>query len=992
MGTEAFDTKGPEIINLDNIKEWYARQAQSFLLSLKNQKTPLDWNNIQKSLNVGYDKKWLLAKDKYVLMVNGTEVATLKQDKNHDNIISFLYEVVKQTGIEALSGKEPAADKVKEKCNEIIINMQLDELEKGVTKATLLAEMQARLNRHTATDPRGKSDDINENEHIKDRVATNVDIQKAQNDTLQSLIKQLNKQLKQDLQTTQLQLEKEHLEHLLSELQNIQKQLEANPSEPEIGRLRNDLQRVIGEINTLSQKKNAEIKTPKKFREKSDGGSGSSEKKRGGPRAEGYDDVYFNAPSWSNEAERVAVGSGETRAVKPHASNPEIIVGADGTLRELKDLNKVSLDELIGMWNKLSEEDKSHDQANTIRTALLYRVIKEATLWPKLGSDGKVIGSSMETLLPKLWGIDKFWTLVKEVIVDSSFVSTMNSEVTRNLQLAKAVRANERANAKQTYLTNYFALTDETEKSAIILNAFVKNLAPIMYEKYQDPMLNNPLALKLIFEPYKDESNVLDYQSAAADIEWVCGTLWNGSNDILDVAKNEGAGGLVRLGLTKMVENGYISIDTAAKIARGTDAVMNIAQTWFAVAWVVHGVMTVWNFGRALFGFDMKKDAAGKDVRDWSKVTKSAKNALGRGLGGYYGMQVLQNPSSWKDIPLVSSLYPAFDKEWRAKQKIEEQVNSGILISTTAASEVMDNVFGQKSIEELKSDGVLLVNARTDEVSMDVDKFISLAESYPQLKNLDKSEKRAYVSALNSKLVNEYQLTWKKLDELAKTGKKFTDVLAYLEAQNALIQKFKWVLEWAGLWSPQFAEDLQTKTGPEKEALEAKLAFAAQQMNKLNNKDDIWNKYVTNEMTHITGASEKALLVWSLKKAMDQTDIAGTNGQSFLTSKLKDYLLTDSLSDYFKAVAVVFSNTETFGASPKPSPLYLNPPTAAPWVPPPPDFVSFIHDATIGNATVWGTDYISSPTLGTDVSNYIDTSRTLSSPITKKWEEIVGEL
>lgn len=43
--------------------------------------------------------------------------------------------------------------------------------------------------------------------------------------------------------------------------------------------------------------------------------------------------------------------------------------------------------------------------------------------------------------------------------------------------------------------------------------------------------------------------------------------------------KNEGIGGLTRLGLTKMVENGYMSIDTAAKVARGTDAVMNIAQT-----------------------------------------------------------------------------------------------------------------------------------------------------------------------------------------------------------------------------------------------------------------------------------------------------------------------------------------------------------------------------------------------------------------------------
>lgn len=73
--------------------------------------------------------------------------------------------------------------------------------------------------------------------------------------------------------------------------------------------------------------------------------------------------------------------------------------------------------------------------------------------------------------------------------------------------------------------------------------------------------------------------------------------------------------------------------------------------------------MTLWNFGRTLFGYNKKKDAAGNDVRDWSAMKKSAKNALGRGLGGYYGMQVLQNPSSWKDIPLVSSLYPAFDKE-----------------------------------------------------------------------------------------------------------------------------------------------------------------------------------------------------------------------------------------------------------------------------------------------------------------------------------------
>ena len=86
-------------------------------------------------------------------------------------------------------------------------------------------------------------------------------------------------------------------------------------------------------------------------------------------------------------------------------------------------------------------------------------------------------------------------------------------------------------------------------------------------------------------------------------------------------------------------------------------------------------------------------------------------------------------------------------------------MNSGILISTTTANEVMNNVLGQKTIEELKTDGVLLVNDKTDAVSMDVDKFIALAASFPQLKNLSISEKRAYVSALNRKLVNEYQLT-----------------------------------------------------------------------------------------------------------------------------------------------------------------------------------------------------------------------------------------
>ncbi len=721
-------------------------------------------------------------------------------------------------------------------------------------------------------------------------------------------------------------------------------------------------------------------------------------RKAKGPNPDGSDDVHFNSPSWSNEADKVAVDSGTTRAPKV-TNNPEIVVGADGTIRELKDLKKVWLDELIFLYTWLTDADRSHEQANTIRTALLYRVIKEWSMGSKLWPDGQVEKSALEPIVKKLWGMDKFWSLVKEVVVDSSFISDMNSTVTRNLQLAKAVRADEREQTKQTYLTNYFALTDETEKSAIVLNAFVKHLAPIMYEKTQDPMLNDPLALKHMFDIYKDETNVLDYQTAAADIEGVCGTLWNGPNGAWDVAKSEGIGGLTRLAMTKWVENGWRSIDTAAKAVRVTDTVVNLAQTWFGIAALFNTARWAFRYVKSWFTSDATKKAELQKAGWWN-----LKKAVWYGLGGYYGLQVLKDPSSWSNIPGVATLTNIFDKEARTKQKIEEQVNSGILISTTTSSEVMEHVFGQKTIDELIAEGMLLEKPTwSGNVAMDVDKFLSLADTFPQLKKLTTAEKRAYVTSINRKLVDEYQLTWPKLEELARTGKKFTEVLAHLEAQNALVQKFKWVLEWEGLWSPQFAEDLQTKTGPEKEALEAKLAFAAQQVNKLNNKDGVRNKYVTNEMTHIAGTSEKALLMWSLEKALKQKDMTGSDGQSFLTSKLKDYLLTDSLSDYFKAVAVVFSNTETFGASPKPSPLYLNPswttidiPDAdAPWgkrTVAAPDFVSFIHDATIGNATAWGSGYISSPTLGADESNYINTNVALSSPATKKWEEIIGEL
>lgn len=988
MGTEVFDTKGPEIIKLDDIKEWYAQQAKAFLLSLKNQSTPLDWGNIQKSVTVGYDKKWLLAKDKYVLMVNGTEVATLKQDKNHDNIISFLYEVVKQTGIEALSGKEPAADKVKEKCNEIIINMQLDELEKGVTKATLLAEMQARLNRHTATDPRGKADDIVENEHIKDRVTTNVDIQKAQNDTLQSLIKQLNKQLKQDLETTQLQLEKEHLEHLLNELQNIQKQLEGNPSEPEIGRLRNDLQRVIGEINNLSQKKNSEIKTPRKFSEKSAGGS--PEKKRWGPRADGYDDVYDGdrvdgrnitgaEVVWAGGTNNVELG--KTRAPNI-TNNPTFEAGKDGIVRSEK-LRVIPLKELIGYYNKLSNDDMALD-AQQIRSALLYRMIKSGAVAPQLSTGATIehvpFGDALNMLGnndPKA-GLASFWELMQKAMVDSSFKSKMNADVTRTLQLAQAAKAEDWRDTRQSFLYDYFELTNPQERSAIILNAFVKNLAPVLGARFDDATLQ-PGSLRYMFDIYKGGDWVLDYEQAAQDIER---TTWElGNATATDVFMQQGAPGLMRQGLVALVEKGAITTETAAKIARGTDAVMNIAQTWLGIAGLVYGVKSAWKFVTSWF----KKWDEAKKAR--SESWDALKKAAGFGLGGYYGMQVLKDPSSWNKIPLVGSLYALFDKDYANEQHKKDFIDNHTLRSVTTEAKILNDTIGSLTIQQLKDQGVL-VKQWTNGVAINKDNFVKLVPTLEEYKTMGAWALSQFIQNLNKSLVNEYQLTWTKVEEYAATGKTLPDILKSIAETKADIKRFKDAVG-SGVWDSSFDNVFESGTDAEKTALKEKLAFAAQQVNKLNNKDDVWAKYIADTM-NVTDSATKAKLAWALVNAMNQTDANGVTGRAFITAKLREALVSGDSKEYFKAVAVVMSNKTTFPT--QADALYMNPAIAS-GTAPTPDFVSFIHEPTIGNAPAGGTDYFPTPTLGAgDYADNANNYASLSAPTTKKWEEIMGEL
>lgn len=162
--------------------------------------------------------------------------------------------------------------------------------------------------------------------------------------------------------------------------------------------------------------------------------------------------------------------------------------------------------------------------AQKIRSRLLYRMIKAGSLAPQLSTGATIehvpFGESLSQLGDEdaSTGLNKFWSLIETTMIDSNFKSALNAQVTRTLQLAEASKAEDRRDSRKTDLYDYFELTNPKERSAIILNAFVKVLAPKLGESFGDAQLQ-PMALANIFDIYKKGDGVLDYEQAAQDIE-----------------------------------------------------------------------------------------------------------------------------------------------------------------------------------------------------------------------------------------------------------------------------------------------------------------------------------------------------------------------------------------------------------------------------------------------------------------------------------------
>jgi hypothetical protein len=714
-------------------------------------------------------------------------------------------------------------------------------------------------------------------------------------------------------------------------------------------------------------------------------------KKAKGPNV-GNDDVYDDGVRVDSKnitgAEVVWMGGvagsvelGETRAPNI-TNNPKYEAGKDGIVRK-ENLRTIPLEKLIGYYRDRSDEDMSLD-TQQVRSALLYRMIKSGSVAPQLSTGATIEHVPFGDALKMLWngdpkkGISDFWKLMEKAMIDSSFKSKMNADVTRTLQLAQAAKAEDWRDTRQSFLYDYFELTNPQERSAIILNAFVKNLAPVLGARFDDSTLQ-PASLRYMFDMYKDGKGVLDYEQAAQDIERATWELGNATT--MDVFKKQGLPGLVRTGLVALVEKGAISTETAANIARGTDAVMNIAQTGFAVAGIWHGAKSAWKFVTSWF----KKWDEAKKAR--SESWDALKMAAGFGLGGYYGMQVLKDPSSWNKIPLVGSLYALFDKDYANEQHKKDFIDNHNLRSVTTEAKILNDTIGSLTIQQLKDQGVL-VKQWTNGVAINKDNFIKLVPALEEYKTMWASALSQFIQNLNKSLVNEYQLTWTKVEEYAATGKTLPDILKSIAETKADIKRFKDAVG-SGVWDSSFDNVFESGTDAEKTALKEKLAFAAQQVNKLNNKDGVWAKYIADTM-NITNSATKAKLEWALVNAMNQTDANGVTGRAFITAKLREALVSGDPKEYFKAVAVVMSNKTTFPT--QADALYMNPAIAS-GTAPTPDFVSFIHEPTIGNAPAGGTDYFPTPTLGAgDYADNANNYASLSAPTTNKWEEIMGEL
>lgn len=180
------------------------------------------------------------------------------------------------------------------------------------------------------------------------------------------------------------------------------------------------------------------------------------------------------------------------------------------------------LRDLILKANTLAAGDASIE-AQTIRLAMLEKIIKAGSTAPERNPDGSIRNVPMEEMLTMLGngnkelGHNKYRELIRAVMMTEKFQQDLNVNYTNSLKVTKSMSAEKLQANKTLYLNDHFQFPDPTQEDALLLNAFVYTLGKEMALQGGE----NPIKaeqLRHIFDMYKGADGVLDPTEPASRI------------------------------------------------------------------------------------------------------------------------------------------------------------------------------------------------------------------------------------------------------------------------------------------------------------------------------------------------------------------------------------------------------------------------------------------------------------------------------------------
>lgn len=654
-------------------------------------------------------------------------------------------------------------------------------------------------------------------------------------------------------------------------------------------------------------------------------------------------------------------------------------------------LMDIPLSDLILKANTLSVDDAS-TEAQTIRLAMLESIIKAGSTASERNHDGSIRNVPMEEAITMLGngnkdvGHTRYRELMRAVMMTEKFQQDLNVNYTNSLKVTRS-RSTEKLQAnKSVYLHDYFQFPDPTQEDALLLNAFVYTLGKEMaLQGGKSPITGTEL--KYMFDMYKGADGVLDPSEPASRIREIYTDntpnrdLW--AANTRDVFKAQWVNGALRIWvLTPLIEKGVISSKTAANISSFANGAVNIAKFGVGAAAIVNGIIALWHTWSALvkwiFGWDSKSS------RD--KARAATKRGVKFGLW-YEGIKFLQKPNQYRENSMIRNVRALFDPDLADKVKQEQQINSKELITVYTKQRALNNTIGTLSAGQLTAKGILIPGNWPDKIAIDMDKFV---DEFPVMeRELQKEWWRPavkwFLKELEKLMVNDYQLTWPKLEALKTNPDPLNTLFGELDLLRHQVSPMNTLLN-RELGKGVDIDMLSRLSDVERQKYIERLWFVSQQLNKFTWNPDWLMRYSTNPPLDMNILRANMRLALTQPKSVDGS--VPLDGIKVGLAKFLDGAITEQ--QYFEWLRQVFADNTGFpiekvdpttGTKVK-DPLYVSPASVGVTA----DFTTFLHDPTVGNAAaLGGAEFIASPTIGSGA--FINTPpATPFDPASQSWK------